>query len=98
MSAGTGTQSGPAGPAAGVRVILYGRPGCHLCEQAQTVIERVRVQIPFELEQRDIESNDAWFKCYLERIPVVEIDGEVVFELFVDERQLERRLSRVDGS
>jgi hypothetical protein len=62
------------------------------------LIERVRAHVPFKLEQRDIESDDEWFKRYLERIPVVEIDGEVVFELFVDERQLERRLSTVDGS
>ena len=79
-------------------VVVYGRAGCHLCEDALALIERVRSRIPFALEQRDIESDDEWFKRYLERIPVVEIDGEVLFELFVDERQLERRLSRVKGS
>jgi Glutaredoxin-like domain (DUF836) len=79
-------------------VVLYGRAGCHLCEDALALIERVRSRVPFVLEQRDIESNDEWFKRYLERIPVVEIDGEVAFELFVDEPQLERRLSRVKGS
>jgi glutaredoxin len=79
-------------------VVVYGRAGCHLCDDALTLIERVRARVPFELEQRDIESDDEWFKRYLERIPVVEIDGEVLFELFVDERQLERRLSRVKGS
>jgi hypothetical protein len=79
-------------------VVFYGREGCHLCEDALVLIERVRARVPFTLEQRDIERDDEWFKRYLERIPVVEIDGEVVFELFVDERQLERRLSRVDGS
>jgi hypothetical protein len=79
-------------------VVLYGRAGCHLCEDALALIERVRSRVPFVLEQRDIESNDEWFMRYLERIPVVEIDGEVAFELFVDEPQLERRLSRVKGS
>jgi hypothetical protein len=81
-----------------VKVVLYARPGCHLCEDALAVMERVRSRVPFGLEQRDIEADDTWFKLYLERIPVVEIDGEVAFELFVDEQQLERRLSRVDGS
>ena len=61
-------------------------------------MERVRARVPFSLEQRDIETRDDWFKRYLERIPVVEIDGQVAFELFVDERQLERRLSRVSDS
>jgi Glutaredoxin-like domain (DUF836) len=95
----TGGGSDPTHPAPeGTTVILYGRVGCHLCEDALVLIERVRSRIPFALEQRDIESDDEWFKRYLERIPVVEIDGEVLFELFVDERQLERRLSRVNGS
>ena len=75
-------------------LVLYGRPGCHLCEDALVVIERVRARVPFALEQRDIESDDAWFKRYLERIPVVEIDGEVVFELFVREDELISRVSR----
>lgn len=79
-------------------VVLYGRDGCHLCEDALAVIEQVRARVTFVLERRDIESDDEWFKRYLERIPVVEIDGEVAFELFVDERQLERRLSTVNGA
>jgi hypothetical protein len=81
-----------------ITVVLYGRAGCHLCEDALASITRVRSRVPFVLEQRDIESDEEWFKRYLERIPVVEIGGEVAFELFVDERQLERRLSRVNGS
>jgi hypothetical protein len=70
-------------------VVLYGRPGCHLCEDALTIIERVRARVPFTLEQLDIDSDDALFKRYLERIPVVTIDGREAFELFVDERALE---------
>jgi hypothetical protein len=48
--------------------------------------------VPFELEQRDIESDEDWFKRYLERIPVVEIDGQEAFELFVDERRFAEML------
>jgi hypothetical protein len=75
------------------RVIIYGRPGCHLCEDALAVIEQVRERVPFELEQRDIESDDEWFKRYLERIPVVELEGREVFELFVDAQRLEQMLT-----
>jgi len=78
-------------------VVVYGRPGCHLCDDAVAIIERVRARVPFKLEQCNIERDDALFKRYLERIPVVEIDGQEAFELFVDEQQFERRLSRVDG-
>jgi hypothetical protein len=73
-------------------VVVYGRPGCHLCEEALTVVEAVRRRVPFTLEQRDIESDDALFRAYLERIPVVTIDGREAFELFVDAGALERAL------
>jgi glutaredoxin len=76
-------------------VVVYGRPGCHLCEEALAVVERVRARVPFELEQCDIESDDELFKRYLERIPVIVIGGEEAFELFVDEGELERTLTEV---
>ncbi|ADB51320.1 glutaredoxin family protein [Conexibacter woesei] len=74
-------------------VVLYGRPGCHLCDDARALLVRVRAELPFALEERDIEQNDALHRAYLERIPVVAIDGEEVFEFFVDEDELRRRLS-----
>jgi hypothetical protein len=75
-------------------VILYGRPGCCLCDEARQVIEAVRGRHPFELQERDINDDDALHKAYLERIPVVTIDGDEAFELFVDEAEFERRLVR----
>ena len=44
------------------------------------------------LREVDIEADDALFKRYLERIPVVALDGEELFELFVDDEILRRRL------
>ncbi len=76
----------------GRRVVLYGRPGCHLCEDALAVLERVRARTPFVLEQLDIELDDRLLRAYLERIPVITIDGREAFELFVDERAFERAL------
>jgi hypothetical protein len=76
------------------QVVLYGRDGCCLCDAARVVIERVRKRIPFELCERDIESDAALHRAYLERIPVVSIDGVERFELFVDQADLERALAR----
>jgi glutaredoxin len=73
-------------------VTLYGRPGCHLCDDARAALQRVRRTHPFQLEEVDIEADDALFKRYLERIPVVAVDGEELFELFVDEQALARTL------
>ena len=74
-------------------VTLYGRPGCHLCDVAREALERVRADAPFELREIDIEGDDELFKRYLERIPVVCLDGEELFEYHVDEPALRRRLS-----
>lgn len=75
------------------RVVLYSRPGCHLCDEARAMLERLRARRPFALAERDIESDDDLLLRYLERIPVVEIDGEEAFELVIDERALEARLA-----
>ena len=66
------------------RLVLYGRPDCHLCDEAREVL--VRIGEPFE--EVDIESDDELFKRYLERIPVVSVDGVESFEFFVDEDAL----------
>jgi len=76
-------------------VVLYTRTGCHLCDDALSVLERVRAEVPFALEARDIEADDDLLRRYLERIPVVELDGEELFEFFVDETELRRRLGTV---
>jgi glutaredoxin len=76
-------------------VVLYGRPGCHLCDEAREILERVRAQIPFTLLERDIERDDALHAAYLERIPVVTVDGVEAFELEVGEAALRDRLVRV---
>jgi hypothetical protein len=47
---------------------------------------------PFALEEVDIEADEALFKRYLERIPVVTLDGEELFDFFVDEEALRAKL------
>lgn len=75
------------------RVVLYGRPGCHLCEEAREVLLRLRAATgAFELEEVDIEGDDELHARYLERIPVVSLDGEELFDYVVDERRLVARL------
>jgi glutaredoxin len=70
------------------QVIFYGRPGCHLCDAALETVLRVRARCPFELEVVDIESDDRLLTRYLERIPVLVLDGQERFEFFVPEADL----------
>ncbi len=83
-------MSPPAGPRT---VTLFGRPGCHLCDDARAVLERLQGELAFRLAERDIEADDATFKAYLERIPVIALDGEELYEFFVDETDLRARLA-----
>ncbi len=76
---------------------LYGKPGCHLCDDARAAVERVTARRDVPLEQVDISRDPVLYKRYGERIPVLELDGKTVFEFFVDEAVLERRLDRVDA-
>ena len=69
-------------------LVLYGRPGCHLCDEARTVLER----IGYLFEEVDIEADDELLARYLERIPVVALDGAELYDFFVDEVELRARL------
>jgi glutaredoxin len=74
-------------------VTLYGKPGCHLCEEAKQVVDAVRAQHPFDLEEVDITRDPALERAYRERIPVVAIDGEEALELVIERSELEERLA-----
>jgi glutaredoxin len=73
-------------------VTLYTKPDCHLCEQALAALEQVRAELPFELAVRDITLAEELHRAYFERIPVVCVDGEELFEYFVDAELLRERL------
>jgi hypothetical protein len=74
------------------RVLLYGRPRCHLCDEARTVILGVLVDVPFDLEEIDIDEDDELVREYGIRIPVVMVDGVERFEYRVDPDELRRVL------
>ena len=76
---------------------LYSRPGCHLCDEARAALERVRAKAPFTLHEVNIETDDSLHSRYLERIPVVALGDEELFDFFVDEAALEAKLYRLPG-
>jgi Glutaredoxin-like domain (DUF836) len=79
-------------------LILYARPGCHLCDEAREAIEvvladrRDRGLVAPALIERNIEDDPELHRAYLERIPVIELDGRRV-ELFVSVGKLRRLLA-----
>lgn len=85
-------------------LVLYGRPGCHLCDEARLVVQSVLedrasrgLPLPSVVE-RNIETDAAWHRTYLERIPVLELDGHRL-ELVVSYGKVRRMLAdALDGA
>jgi hypothetical protein len=77
-------------------VVVYSRPGCHLCEEAVAKVVALHEEgYRFGLHEIDIESDELLLRRYLERIPVVEVDGITVSELALDVIGLRARLDTV---
>jgi glutaredoxin len=71
---------------------VYSKPDCHLCVEAMTALRGLQAELGFDLQERDITTDDALHRAYFERIPVVALDGEELFEYFVDEAVVRERL------
>jgi glutaredoxin-like protein DUF836 len=79
-------------------VTLYSRAECHLCDRARAAILDLRGRgMEFELREVDIEGDDELHSRYMERIPVVAVDGDLVSELELDLDALRSRLDTVRG-
>ncbi len=76
-----------------VHIDIYSRPGCHLCDEAKEIVERVRRRIPFALAIIDIETDPELEKLYGEQIPVVFINGNKAFKYHVNEAELEKKVN-----
>ncbi|KQL46439.1 glutaredoxin [Brevibacillus choshinensis] len=60
-------------------IVLYGRKKCHLCDEVELMIRALAEELPLRLQVVDIESNPSLHEEMMLVIPVVEIDGEIVF-------------------
>jgi hypothetical protein len=67
--------TGVAGQAAGSRITLIGKPGCHLCDEAREVVAAVAAEVGVGWEERSILDDPALEERYAEQIPVTLVDG-----------------------
>ena len=77
-----------------LRVEIYSKRDCCLCDEAKAVLDRVRAEVPFELVEVDIEGDPELMERYRTEIPVVFVGGRKAFKYRVDEAELRRRLAR----
>ncbi len=59
-------------------VHFYTRPGCHLCDDARMMLKLVQEDVPFQIEEHNIEEEDQLHEKYMLMIPVVEYQGEII--------------------
>ncbi len=74
------------------QVILYSKPGCHLCEPVKEVILSLQREWGFEFLVRNIEEDAADFEKYQHAIPVVVVDGREIARYRLKREQLEAAL------
>jgi len=74
------------------RITLYGKPGCHLCDDARAVVERVCADLGTSYDEVDITTSPELMQVYGEQIPVTFVDGRQHDFWRVDERRLRAAL------
>jgi glutaredoxin len=74
-------------------VIVYSRPGCHLCDEAKSAIEKSNCSDLYTLEEVNIESDNELLRKYKYDIPVITIDGEEAFRHRVDPAEFKTRVT-----
>jgi glutaredoxin len=78
-------------------VIIYSRPGCHLCEDAKAAILSAGCSDQFVLEEINIESDEELLKKYKYDIPVVVINGVESFIHRLDPKEFKTQIKRISG-
>jgi glutaredoxin len=76
-----------------VPVVLYGAPGCHLCDVAKDVLERQQPLLGFDLQLVDISGDAELEARHREQIPVVYVAGRKAFKYRVEPVELARRVA-----
>ena len=76
------------------RVTLYGKPGCHLCDDARAVVARVCAELGEQYVEVDITTDPELVRRFGEEIPVTFVDGSQHDFWRVDARRLAAALGR----
>jgi glutaredoxin len=80
-------------PMSETRVRLYSKPGCHLCDDARAVVERVCADLGTSYDEVDITTSPELTNAYADQIPVTFVDGRQHDFWRVDETRLRRALA-----
>ncbi len=76
-----------------IKIEIYSKPDCSLCDKAKTVIEKVKIQRPITISEIDISKTPTLLEKYKEKIPVIFINGKQAFIYKVHETTLRKKLN-----
>jgi glutaredoxin len=77
-----------------MKIELLGKPGCHLCDEAKTVVESVCAQLHLPWVHMNLEDQPELYAQYRDEIPVLLVDGRKLFKYRMDEKSLSKVLLR----
>ena len=75
-----------------MKIRIYSKPDCHLCDEAKETIQRVTKRLPIEIEVINIEKDAKLLNQYRYDIPVIFLDDRKIFKHRVDEEKLKKIL------
>ncbi len=76
----------------GIEVVIYSKPGCHLCDEVKEKLGKLRESHPFELREINILEDPEANEKFKKEIPVIFINGRKAFKYHLDEKEFVRRL------
>ncbi len=74
------------------RVVMYTKPGCHLCDVARQVVEIVCAESDTDFDEVNIWDTPSDADRYSDRVPVITVDGEEVAQFRIDPQRLRAAL------
>jgi glutaredoxin len=75
-----------------MRITIYTRKECHLCDDAKAILQRFSAQYPLEIEEIDIDNDVEALQKYSDEVPVVFLEDQKLFKYKIDEIRLRRAL------
>jgi glutaredoxin len=74
------------------RIVVYSKPGCHLCENALALLEELRTEFSLDVEEIDIEREPGLLRKYFDQVPVLIIDQRTTLAAPIREKEIRAAL------
>ncbi|MFQ5823174.1 MAG: glutaredoxin family protein [bacterium] len=78
-----------------IKVEVYSKIDCHLCDDAKAILLKVQKVLPFDIKEIDITQDKIHFEEFKEQIPVIFINDRKAFKFKVNEEELRRKIKRL---